>query len=89
MNLSNLSALTGMATGKTHRGKRSRGKGALKVTPQQHLATLSAKLTAGDHVGAKASAFHLVKALHALTGPKAPSVAPAAPSSDGLPSDGL
>lgn len=57
---------TGMPSGKTHRGKRSRGHGP-KV--EQHMSALTSALDAGDHKSAKSSALHLAKALHGLSKP--------------------
>lgn len=63
MNANALAAMTGLAVGKkTHRGRRSRGKGS--PSTQTHLASINASMKGGDHEGAKKSALALVNALH-------------------------
>ena len=73
MNPSSLQQMTGLTAPKkpTHRGKRSRGKG-----PKPIHDALNTAMASGDHVAAKSHALNLVKALHALTGPKAPPTEP-------------
>ncbi len=68
-------AYTGMPSGKTHRGRRSRGKGAKQSSPQTHLASVNASMKSGDAQGAKLSALRLANALH-KTQKQAPPVEP-------------
>lgn len=86
MNDDTLHAMTGMASGRkpTHRGKRSRGKGAKPKSAQQHAAAITTAMQAGDHGAAKLSALHLAKALHtAQQRAKQPSTLPPDVSSSG------
>jgi hypothetical protein len=92
-----VSAFTGMPSGKSHRGKRSRGK---KANPSglgqgkqvQHFEALKGAMASGDHASAKVSALHLANALHSLgkkgkssvPSPAAASMKPA-PVTDGQP----
>lgn len=55
-----MEVMTGMK--KTHRGKRSRGKGP--KSPADHKSDLDTHMAAGNHASAKISALMLAKALH-------------------------
>jgi hypothetical protein len=73
-----LEAMTGMPSGKTHRGKRSRGNGPKNAPPglakaQQHASDVSSAMASGNHAQAKTSALHLANALHAFQKKAAPS----------------
>lgn len=64
MNTNALAALTGMPSGKkTHRGRRSRGKGSSPST-QTHLDSINASMKSDDHGSAMKSGLALVNALH-------------------------
>lgn len=84
-----LESMTGMPTGKTHRGKRSRGKGPKNhaASAQQHAKDVTSAMAAGDHAKAKTSALHLANALHAITKKPAPTLT--APSDPGLNKTGM
>lgn len=63
---SSLEAMTGLPSGKkrTRRGG-GRHKSKPKVSAADHHKTLNDQMAKGDHAGAKISALHLAKALHA------------------------
>lgn len=81
-----LAASTGLPTGKkTHRGRRSRGKGS--PSTQTHLKAINASMASGDHDGAKKAALHLANALHKArkdTVKQSPLRPPAALESEGM-----
>lgn len=70
MNSRLVSDMAGLPSGKTHRGKRSRGK---KANPTglgkhvQHFTALKGAMASGDHASAKVSALHLANALHSMS----------------------
>lgn len=71
MSKSSVSQMTGLPSGKkTHRGKRSRGKGASPPgvgKHVQHFDALKGAMATGDHATAKSSALRLVNALHSMS----------------------
>lgn len=79
-----LESMTGLPSGKTHRGKRSRGKGPKNhaAVATQHAKDVASAMASGDHAKAKTSALHLANALHAITKKPAPTLG--APSDPGL-----
>lgn len=71
MNSRLISDMAGLPSGKTHRGKRSRGKkaaptglGAGKHT--QHFDALKGAMASGDHATAQTASLNLANALHSM-----------------------